>query len=516
MQVNIPVRFYSYRIDNESFQTFLYFARRIRFCKELLSMYLYAYPEKIFHYDSWYDFRNEINFINNSIYLDKELLTNLSQPIKKKRKENKQIHHIIGVEPFSRATHNVYTNYKNYVNLFRPKLHGKYKRSIMYLGKSIKFDKNKLQLEKYEWLKDEIKQAKLEGKDIFLLAERYKHFWFNRYLKHHKLINYKSLSFKNTNTLCAGKTMINTMKQKASKKQANAYLQIRIPSEDELQIPFRYNKDYHYGIFSHLLKDGHENTEYTAGIDLLKKRIYFILWRKEEREQFTNKIENEILGVDVNTKHNLFACSTGIFIHYNKDFIDKCIQFLNYKSSHSFSKSKATQLYQQKINRRVENHVILKVKELIAYARQNNFHTIVLEDNGMFKMYGISKIGELTIKTERLQRFLHFSGIKHVVIRLANKEGINVHLVNPAYTSRTCPACGFISDKNRKTQESFKCIECGYTENADINAAINIKNRISITKLRKSLEVYSAVDKMFIPNKLKGKQIVAVYENLFK
>ena len=168
------------------------------------------------------------------------------------------------------------------------------------------------------------------------------------------------------------------------------------------------------------------------------------------------------------------------------------------------------------MNRRVKGHTILKVKELITYAKQNNFHTIVLENNGIFRMYGMSKIGELTIKTEQLQRFLHFSGIKHIVKQLANKEGINVHFVNPAYTSRTCPACGFISDKNRKTQENFKCIECGYSENADINAAINIRNRILITKLRKQLEVYSATNKMYIQNKLKGKQIITVYENLFE
>ena len=65
-------------------------------------------------------------------------------------------------------------------------------------------------------------------------------------------------------------------------------------------------------------------------------------------------------------------------------------------------------------------------------------------------------------------------------------------------------------------RKKINAIRISYSTNKIINAAINIKNRISIAKLRKSLEVYSAVDKMFIPNKLKGKQIVVVYENLFK
>ena len=48
-------------------------------------------------------------------------------------------------------------------------------------------------------------------------------------------------------------------------------------------------------------------------------------------------------------------------------------------------------------------------------------------------------------------------------------------LAVPAYnTSRTCPACDHVSANNRKTQSSFECVECGFTENADLVGAINI------------------------------------------
>lgn len=46
--------------------------------------------------------------------------------------------------------------------------------------------------------------------------------------------------------------------------------------------------------------------------------------------------------------------------------------------------------------------------------------------------------------------------------------------VNPKNTSRTCPCCGFISAKNRKTQANFKCVECSFEENADLVGATNI------------------------------------------
>jgi len=49
--------------------------------------------------------------------------------------------------------------------------------------------------------------------------------------------------------------------------------------------------------------------------------------------------------------------------------------------------------------------------------------------------------------------------------------------VPPQNTSRTCPSCGHITKENRKTQSEFKCVDCGYTENADVVGAINILQR---------------------------------------
>lgn len=61
--------------------------------------------------------------------------------------------------------------------------------------------------------------------------------------------------------------------------------------------------------------------------------------------------------------------------------------------------------------------------------------------------------------------------------------------VNPAYTSQKCSACNHIEKDNRKTQDSFKCVSCGFTANADINAAINIKNDGIISLSTQTLKV---------------------------
>ena len=56
----------------------------------------------------------------------------------------------------------------------------------------------------------------------------------------------------------------------------------------------------------------------------------------------------------------------------------------------------------------------------------------------------------------------------------AEREGITVRYVEPAYTSQTCARCGHIDKENRQTQERFICTKCGFELNADHNAAINI------------------------------------------
>lgn len=53
-------------------------------------------------------------------------------------------------------------------------------------------------------------------------------------------------------------------------------------------------------------------------------------------------------------------------------------------------------------------------------------------------------------------------------------NGGTVVFVPPRNTSKTCPECGCVNKDNRKTQANFTCIECGYHENADYVAALNI------------------------------------------
>ncbi|MCY4560904.1 MAG: zinc ribbon domain-containing protein, partial [Flavobacteriaceae bacterium] len=48
--------------------------------------------------------------------------------------------------------------------------------------------------------------------------------------------------------------------------------------------------------------------------------------------------------------------------------------------------------------------------------------------------------------------------------------------IPPHYTSQKCSRCGTIDKKNRLSQSKFKCLSCGFSMNADINAANNIRD----------------------------------------
>jgi transposase len=52
---------------------------------------------------------------------------------------------------------------------------------------------------------------------------------------------------------------------------------------------------------------------------------------------------------------------------------------------------------------------------------------------------------------------------------------VRVDLIDPAYTSQRCSACGHSERRNRKSQAEFCCVVCDHQLGADYNAAINIE-----------------------------------------
>lgn len=63
----------------------------------------------------------------------------------------------------------------------------------------------------------------------------------------------------------------------------------------------------------------------------------------------------------------------------------------------------------------------------------------------------------------------------------AQLAGVQVVVVDPRNTSRTCAECGHCEQANRQSQERFLCKRCGHRAHADINAARNIRARARVS-----------------------------------
>jgi transposase len=80
-----------------------------------------------------------------------------------------------------------------------------------------------------------------------------------------------------------------------------------------------------------------------------------------------------------------------------------------------------------------------------------------------------------------LNRGILANGWGRLVERLEHKAVGRVEKVVPAYTSQTCSRCGITDRKARESQADFRCRSCGYTVNADVNAAVNIAAGRAVT-----------------------------------
>ena len=121
-----------------------------------------------------------------------------------------------------------------------------------------------------------------------------------------------------------------------------------------------------------------------------------------------------------------------------------------------------------------QNHIISK--QICAEAKRTGCG-IALED-----LKGI--LGRIRApKAQR--RILHswtFADLQSKIAYKCRLNGIPIRFVDPRNTSRSCPACGHVAKGNRKTRGRFECVNCGFTADADTNAAGIISRRAAIDR----------------------------------
>ena len=142
---------------------------------------------------------------------------------------------------------------------------------------------------------------------------------------------------------------------------------------------------------------------------------------------------------------------------------------LQRKGSRSAKRKLQTIRRRQGRYQRDTNHCISKA---IVHKAQRHSLGIALEDLGGIR-------DRITVR--RRQRARHhnwgFFQLRAFITYKAALAGVPIIMVNPAYTSQTCPQCGYVHHSNRVSQSLFSCKSCAYSADADFVAALNIRAR---------------------------------------
>jgi putative transposase len=234
-------------------------------------------------------------------------------------------------------------------------------------------------------------------------------------------------------------------------KEFNGFIRIKLPF-------FQENKkraetiNLPYKEYKHSLSYTDWNKRKT--IQLKKEKDnYFVNFIYEKN---INKKENgKDLAIDIGYK-KLITTS-------EKNFIGKELELIYNKIS---NKKQGSKNFKDLLIQR--NNLINYFCNSLDYKDLKN---LIIED--LFLVKHKSKIHHKVMN--KLQRW-SYRKVLTKLERLSEIEGFNLIKVDPAYTSQTCSNCGFV-DKDSRKFEKFLCTKCGFEEDADYNAALNILHR---------------------------------------
>ena len=320
-------------------------------------------------------------------------------------------------------------------------------------------------------------------------------------------INFTSLTFRGRSRLTTNIVSYNDNFNSIIKAFVN--ISWNISNRNKLTVPVKYSKDFHKDMKRYT---NGTDTSYTLCLEE-NNQVRIILSYEGEREIPENK--QNYVGIDVNSKHNLFQCSNGDTIDYDRKLVETLSKEL-LKIDECKKRNKDYVVGKRKLHKikHLERELHSKIREEIVklckrFNSQGLDHAIFENLTGFENKCYCKDENELNYN--RKIRMLKLSSLKDEFEHIARKCGIAVSLVQSYYTSQMCPVCGCIDKKNRKNQEEFECIECGYKENADFNASVNIKQRLVSTVLRDELLKNSKLGNgTFEPKNLKKEKVKEV------
>ena len=232
---------------------------------------------------------------------------------------------------------------------------------------------------------------------------------------------------------------------------------------------------------THIIKSG--TISYKAG-------RYYISVLVEKQESFKSQLVNNFgIGVDLGVK-DFAICSNGkTYKNINKTFQIKKLEkklkreqrslsrkYEDYKKLNKNEREVATRqniqkqkLKVQKLHHKLDNMRTDYINKVISELVKTKPMWITIEDlnvKGMMKNRHLSK-------AVAQQKFFEF---RTKLTTKCNELGIELRVVNRFYpSSKTCHNCGCVKSDLKLSDRIYNC-ECGYIEDRDYNASLNLRD----------------------------------------
>ena len=115
---------------------------------------------------------------------------------------------------------------------------------------------------------------------------------------------------------------------------------------------------------------------------------------------------------------------------------------------------------------------------------------LIVVENLKNMKYKMKERGRLSKNIRSVFYNLSYRQVMNRIEMLCEENRVSFRSIPAYFTSLTCPRCGHIEKGNRLSQESFVCQNCGYSDNADHNASINILKRFTTGKYGSGYQSY--------------------------
>ena len=202
--------------------------------------------------------------------------------------------------------------------------------------------------------------------------------------------------------------------------------------------------------------------------DLVYKKGKFYLFQTVDVPEEDIEDVEEFIGVDF----GLVSIAT---LSNGKEFNSKKLQDYREKRQkvRSSVQSKCTRGSKKLLKRlsgrerttaSIINHTI--AKQIVEIAKEEN-KGIAIEDLKGIRFSSLKKGKKFRTRVGKWS----FNQLRQYISYKAILNGVQVVLVNPRYTSKTCSNCHHIGNRKGKI---FECNNCGNNMDADVNASINI------------------------------------------